>query len=51
MSNNTIKQSNSKSQTRMSISNKRQIHTQFSDISVDAKYLFKLLDINIWSGK
>jgi hypothetical protein len=38
-------------QTRIPISNKKQIHTQFADISVDAKYLLKLLDINIWSGK
>jgi hypothetical protein len=51
MSSIKIKPFNPELQTRISISNKKQIHTQFADISVDAKYLFKLLDINIWTGK
>jgi hypothetical protein len=35
----------------MAISNKKQIHAQFSNISVEAKYLLKLLEIDIWGEK
>jgi hypothetical protein len=35
----------------MAISNKKQIQIQFAHMSADAKYLLKLLEVNVWSGK
>lgn len=33
----------------MVISNEKEINAQFANISADAKYLLKLLEIDIWS--